>query len=217
MKRLFIVLTLALSASTLWAQEIDAPDFSNQKTKVIKIDFFSPLTGNTTFKYEQYLKNWMSIEGTVGIIGLGKKTNIDSKGGGLVGIGIKFKKKPDYYVDGIKGSHLMQGGYLKIEGLVSVYSKEQHIDPYYNNYGYGYPGYGQNTPTTKNFTAFAGAIMLVAGKQMVLGDIITVDPYFGIGYGFDNTDGGYQYGFLNGGSEFPVAVSSGLTLGILLK
>jgi hypothetical protein len=200
MKNIFTILALALTVGVTQAQEIEAPDFATQKTRAIKVDFFSPLTGNTTFKYEQYLKNWISLEATVGIIGLG--TNIDEQYGGLAGFGIKFKKKPDYYVEGFRGGHLMQGGYVKIEGLVSVYSHNP-----WEVFG------GQEGRTTD----YAGALLLVLGKQAVLADILTLDPYIGLGYAFDSKNGGYSYAFLNGPSSFPVAASCGLTLGILLK
>lgn len=195
MKRLVVALFHVFAFSSLQAQDMDAPDFSDQKTKAIKLEFFSPMTGNTTFRYEQYLKDWISMEGTLGIIGLGK--NYQNQQGVLFGAGIKFKKKPDFYLDGMKGYHIMQGKYLKAETLISIYS----VDSW----------------ESRKEGRYAGIVQLVFGKQSVLGDIITIDRHFGLGYALVSSNAGYHYGFASGSGGFPISVSCGLSIGVLLK
>ncbi len=52
--------------------EMDNPmNYADQNKNAIKIDFLSPLTGNTTFAYERSIKPGQSLEATLGIIGLG--------------------------------------------------------------------------------------------------------------------------------------------------
>ena len=49
----------------------DPENYIDNKKNAIKVDFLSPLTGNTTFAYERSIKPGRSFEVTLGIIGLG--------------------------------------------------------------------------------------------------------------------------------------------------
>ena len=62
--------------------ELDNPEnYVDNKKNAIKLDFISPLTGNTTFAFEHSLKPGRSIEAGLGIIGLGYMPGgRDSKG-----------------------------------------------------------------------------------------------------------------------------------------
>ena len=58
-----ILLATILSYSSLSnAQEVMLQSDSAMKKRVIKMEFFSPLTGNLTLGYERYIKNFTSIE-----------------------------------------------------------------------------------------------------------------------------------------------------------
>jgi hypothetical protein len=198
-----IILTVFTFISKVTAQEIILEPDSALKKKVIKFEFFSPLTGNTTFGYEQYLKNFTSIEAKIGIIGLGKQ-NLFSASGVFLKVGPKFKLKPSYATKGTFGTHLLRGTYIRPEIAVSFF-KWQDEDFFTL----------LNRP--KEINVKSVALLINYGKQFVLGKIMTLDWHFGIGYGFSNhEDQGYYFGYSAGNSNTPIAFSTGFTLGFLL-
>ena len=169
------------------------------------MEFFSPLTGNTTLGYESYIKDWLSWEAKVGIIGLGVDNDdlSDYKGFLLKG-GPKFKLNPDFVTDDLRGSHLLSGKYIRPEVIFAHYTAEsQSFDP-------------SLPPVTETFSSLA--IIITYGRQYVLGNITTLDYHIGLGYAYDSSkEGRYNFSHSNGASDFPVAISAGLTIGILLK
>lgn len=186
------------------AQQIDT-DYSKNKKRAIKMEFFSPLTGNTTVGYESYIKDWLSWEAKVGIIGLHVGSASDMKQSGiLIKGGPKFKLNPDFVTDDLKGAHLLSGKYIRPEIVFSQYTEE--IDYYGNNY--------ENEK--RNFTSLA--FLITYGHQYVLANIMTLDYHFGLGYGYSSAkEGKYNYSHSSGSSDFPIAVSAGFTIGVLLK
>lgn len=192
----FLFFLLSLSA---FAQKVTLEPDSLTKKSVIKMEFFSPLTGNTTFGYERYLKNFTSIEAKIGIIGLGKKIDEPYRDNGiLIKVGPKFKLKPSYATEGTFGTHLLRGSYIRPELALSIFGHEEFD--------------GSSESIT------AAAILINYGKQVILGKIMSLDWHVGLGYGFSNDDEqGYYYGFSAGNNEFPMAFSAGFTLGVLLK
>lgn len=205
MKKTILLTLLILLNISLFAQQIDT-DYETQKKSIIKMEFFSPLTGHTTFGYERYIKDWFSWEAKVGIIGLGidNEDNTDPSGFFFRG-GPKFKLNPDFATRDLKGTHLLSGKYIRPEIVVSIYD-EDVIE--FNSVA--------DIRTRESFRSVAFVINY--GRQYVLADIMSLDWHFGIGYGFDNTsDGRYHHSHANGDSSFPVAISGGFTIGFLLK
>lgn len=199
----FLIVAFTFIAFAANSQHI-VTDFDSQKKRIVKMEFFSPLTGKTTLGYERYLKDWVSWEAKVGFIGLGLDPNEINPVGMLARIGPKFKLNPDFVMDGMKGSHLLSGKYLKPELVFSMYSENSGSEM------------GSSGPSREGYTSMA--ILLNYGRQYVLADIMTIDYHVGLGYGFDNTDSGrYNYSHANGGNDFPVAISAGFTVGVLLK
>ena len=198
-----VLLIFLAFASKVSAQEVILEPDSVLKKKVIKIEFFSPLSGNLTFGYEQYLKDFTSIEGKLGIIGLGKQNNY-SASGVFFKIGPKFKLKPSYATEGTFGTHLLRGSYIRPEiafsffqwqdeGILSLFGRPEQINVH------------------------SMAILINYGKQFVLGKVMTLDWHVGVGYGFSNHDEqGYFFGYTAGNEDFPLAFSTGFTLGFLL-
>lgn len=201
MKKSFVII-LVFVLNTSLAQDMDPqknnPDMQSVKTRALKVEFFSPLTGNLTVGYESYVSKGMSWESKLGIIGAGR--NIDNQGGVFVKVGPKFKLTPDYIVDGMRSSHPLRGAYIRPELVMSYFTTEDTYDLFDNN-------------KEKH-----GSISLLInyGKQFVLGEKITIDWSIGLGYGFYGDDEGYHYGLAAGGGDSPFAVSSGFTIGILL-
>lgn len=184
--------------------------YTDNKKNILKIDFLSPLSGNTTFGYERSLRPGRSFEANLGIIGLGIDPGEDNAGGVFVKMGYKFIKDPDFYLRGMRYAHILKGGYIKPEIAFGLYA---HDDYNYDDYS----GYSEETREQ----IFSGTIQLVFGKQWVYDDAFAVDLYAGVGYGFasgdNNNNGGYHYGYTIADASFPIAFSAGLKIGYLFK
>ena len=180
-------------------------NYIDNRKRAIKIDFISPLTGNTTFSYEQSIRPGRSLEGSVGLIGLGLDPGNRNAIGAFVQFGMKFIKSPDFYFSKMRYSHLLKGGYVKPEVSIGAYGAD--IDDYYSN--------------QKRETVFTAAIMINIGKQWVFDNVMLLDLYFGVGYGFStgyyNEDLDYNFGYFTGPPQFPIAFTGGINIGYLLK
>ena len=181
--------------------------YKDNKKNILKIDFLSPLTGNTTFAYEQSLRPGRSVEASLGIIGLGIDPGDENPGGAFIKLGYKFIKDPDFYLRGMRYAHILKGGYIKPEIAFGFFSR----DDYYR-YDYYNSGTGRED-------VFSGTFQLVFGKQWVFDNAFAVDTYTGIGYGFSTDEGfdGYHYGYMIADQSFPVSFSAGLKIGYLFK
>jgi len=187
--------------------EMDNPiNYSDQNKNALKIDFLSPLTGNTTFAWEHSLKPGQSIESTLGIIGLGFDPNDNNPQGSFVKFGMKFIKSPDFYIKGMRYAHILKGSYVKPEVSFGYYTKLNNM--YNNRYPPGYDKYEER----KSY--FSSTVQVVIGKQWVINDIFLVDFYGGVGYGFDDGDGHYHYGY-SISAEVPLSFSAGMKIGVL--
>lgn len=207
MKKLHHTLFLLILSVTVHAQQVDT-EYENQKKSIIKMEFFSPLTGHTTFGYERYIKDWISWEAKVGFIGLGVDNQELNAAGILLKGGPKFKLNPDFVTRDLRGSHLLSGKYIRPEIVASIYSEDEIQ---YTSRG--------DIRTRKDFSSFA--FLINYGRQYVLADVMSIDYHVGIGYGFDNigndSGGKYHHSHTLGDSSFPVAISAGFTIGVLIK
>ena len=204
MKTLFktaTILLLLTIVNNVKAQDINRIPESEMKKKAIKIELFSPLTGNTTLGYETYLKNFTSLEFKFGIIGAGVQSNVSPKEKGFfISGGPKFKLKPDYAVDGMYSTHLLRGGYIRPELTFGTFKESRE----------GFWG-------SKDQATFV-TLTINYGKQYIIGDSFSLDWYFGLGYGYANDeDVAYFYRNVIGTHEFPIALNAGFTIGFLLK
>ncbi|MDP3462387.1 MAG: hypothetical protein Q8S18_06335 [Bacteroidales bacterium] len=193
----------------------DPGNYLDNKKNALKIDFLSPLTGNTSLSYERSLRPGRSLEGTLGIIGLGLDAADRNAGGAFVKFGMKFIKDPDFYLRGMQYAHLLKGSYVKPEISFGFFSHNQweYFDKYDEN------GYWIGYQNRVREDVFSGTIQLVLGKQWIFDNAFLIDIYGGLGYGFstNNYDGGYMYGYSIAGSDFPISVSGGLKIGLLFK
>ncbi|NOX45744.1 MAG: hypothetical protein GXO89_02060 [Chlorobi bacterium] len=200
----------------VFVNELSNPEnYIGQKKNAIKIDFMSPLTGNTTFAFEHSLKPGRSIEGTLGIIGLGIDPNEVGPRGAFLKFGMKFIKSPDFYLRGMRYAHILKGAYVKPEISLGYYSKLFEYHDYSGSYNYIYSIERQNV--------FTGAFHLDIGKQWVFDDAFLLDFFFGLGYGFATypknsySDPTYQFGYIILSEEVPISLSAGLKIGFLFK
>lgn len=204
--RRFLLTAIIFGSFAANAQHV-ITDFDSQKKRIIKMEFFSPLTGNTTVGYEQYIKDWVSWEAKVGLIGLGTDPGDVNPNGVFFRGGPKFKLNPDFATDGTRGTHLLSGKYIRPELVMSFYSRDETT---YDEIT------GNATTARDDFSSVA--VLINYGRQFVLADIMSLDYHVGLGYGYNSSgEAGYNYSHSTGAKQFPVAVSAGFTVGVLLK
>lgn len=206
--------------------------YADQSKNAIKVNFLAPLLGYTQLNFEHNLQPGRGYELSLGIIGLGKRQDLDSyydansqtstityreARGLFLGGGYKFSKLPDFVNKGAKYTHVLQGTYVKPEVLLGVYGE---------NILTNMPG---NTPSEGRETRFFGGLLVNLGKQWVLGDALLIDLYAGLGYALDNrsndqNDQEYYYTNFIGnhfavitGAESGLGFTGGLKIGILLN
>jgi hypothetical protein len=186
-------------------KEMNNPDnYKDNKKNALKINFLSPLYGSTGFSYERSLKPSRSIEGTLGIIGLGIDQMHENPVGAYVKFGYKFIKDPDFYLRGMRYAHVLKGAYFKPELSFSAFERD-------NNYEY----YG--SPSDTRESVFSAVLQIVMGKQWIVDNAFLVDLYAGLGYGFSNTDNTNYYYTTWIAYNVPVSFSAGLKIGFLFK
>jgi hypothetical protein len=184
-------------------------NYKDNKKNAMKIGFLGPLAGSTSFSYERSLRPGRSIEGTIGVIGLGMDNSGDNPGGAFVKFGYKYIKDPDFYLRGMRYAHLLKGGYIKPEFGFAAFAIDQW------NYDYS-SSYYQEYYTRE--TVISAVIQLVMGKQWIFDNAFLVDLYGGVGYGFTTSDyGGFHYGYVIADNSFPITASAGLKIGFLFK
>ncbi|MBW6489894.1 MAG: hypothetical protein K0B15_01750 [Lentimicrobium sp.] len=185
-------------------------NYIDNRKNIIKIDFLSPLTGNTTFAYERSLRPSRSVEATLGIIGLGIDEGERNAGGVFTKFGYKFIKDPDFYLRGIRYAHILKGSYIKPEIALGFFNHDTWM---YRDWGNGY------SSEKKRESVFSGTVQLVIGKQWIMDNAFAVDFFAGIGYGFSTGESytSYHYGYSVMDESFPLAFSTGLKIGYLFK
>ncbi len=185
----------------------DPAIYADQKKNALKVGFFNVFFGSMQFAYERSLEPGKSIEATLGIIGAGVDLTGTQSRGATIKFGYKMIKTPDYYIPGMRASHILNGGYIKPEIVFNVFN--------YDAYSYDYY---QSTTTREN--SFSGAFVLNLGKQWIISNFL-VDLYFGAGFGFASNSedyySGQYYGFLGAYEGFPIALTGGLKIGFLFK
>jgi hypothetical protein len=188
--------------------------YASQKKRALKLNFLSPLNNTTMVGFEQAIKPGRSFEVEVGYIGLGWDTYGDNPSGAVVKFGWKLMRSPDFYATGMRYAHALKGGYIKPEIIFASYNADG--DDYVPLPGFG-SGYGT---TRENYTGVA--LLLNFGKQWIFDDAFLIDLFAGIGYGGILNDdpatfSNIHYGFVGGDRDFPIALSSGLRIGFLIK
>jgi hypothetical protein len=166
----------------------DKNSYADNKLNAIKFHVFSPMYDYLSLSYERSLGPGRSIEGTLGILGIGYDPLNANPEGGFAKLGYKFIKSPDFYLRGMRYAHLLKGTYFKPELAISIYSADQNQ-------------YVNNLYSTVRQTTSSGALLLNVGKQWVFDNRFAVDFSIGLGYGITNLKKNdilgsiYQYGF----------------------
>jgi len=188
-------------------KEMNNPEnYNDDKKNALKINFLSPLYGSTSFSYERSLKPSRSIEGTIGIIGMGLDQRDENPGGAFAKFGYKFIKDPDFYLRGMRYAHILKGAYVKPEFSFGVF--ERDASDYYEPQSMG------NTRET----VYSGVLQIIGGKQWIIDNAFLIDFYAGVGYGYSSAnETSYYYGYSIANSSFPISASAGLKIGFLFK
>jgi hypothetical protein len=199
---------------TFASNDIDNPAlYSDQRKNALKFGFLNPFVGSSQVSFEHSIQPGRSMEFTLGIIGAGIDVQDDNAFGATFKFGYKFIKKPDFLIPGMSLAHILNGGYVRPEIIFNVYG--------FDSYNYDYNGSYYSSSNIRK-TSFSGAIVLNLGKQWVFDNAFLIDLYFGVGYGFENTPGGYDYqnfyyGFAGAFDGVPIAFTGNLRLGFLLN
>lgn len=215
---LLLTLTIILFSLSGFAQSENILQAPVIKNRIIKVDFFSPVTGNLSVGYEQILTNNITLEGNIGFIGVSFiDDNLNPKGLFIKG-GPRLYFTPDYTMDGMKRYNDFQGMYFNPELI-------------YTGFGFDY-NYYSYLPGKQRGINNSIALMLNFGKQWVLAKVLTLDIYAGIGYGkswIDMKDNpsnvypGIDYSVLPYKYSHvevpytPLTLDAGFNIGILLK
>ena len=113
-------------------------------------------------------------------------------------------------------AHKLKGAYFRPEIAFSSYKRESGMDysDNYNQNGDVIVGGLINREKNNMF-----AVLLNVGKQWVIQDQFLIDWFVGVGYGFgdNNSDEGLHYAFIGAIDEFPLAITSGIRIGVLIK
>jgi hypothetical protein len=197
-------------------QDLKNPEnFTHQKANNFKIRLLSPLYGATAISYERNLRPGRSFEIGVSLVGLGIDVMEDNPSGIMVRTGLKLISTPDMYMRKMRYTHRLKGFYVKPEVVFGSFNVDV-VD-----YSYVFNptlGYFTMTEVRKRESITSMAALVNVGYQWILDDAVSIDWFFGLGYGFSNNgDYGRHYAFLGGIEEFPIAVSSGFLIGILAK
>ncbi len=168
------------------------PELLNE-TRAFKVEPFTPFMNHICVGYEQMLKVGTNVEVKLGYIYNGLNTNFNSGIysynrnrvygiGGYAKGGIKFMLGQDFVMRGMRYAHPLKGRYVRFDvDFVSVkYSGVSRYlySPYYSP---------SNQPVSTDITNMSGGIFITYGRQFVLGDILTLDYYVGIGGAVQNT------------------------------
>lgn len=223
MKQLFLLSSATLIGFSIAnAQVSTPPPAAVMKTRIIKTDFFAPLTGNVTFGYEQWLADNFAGQIDIGIIGVGADLWNVNASGVFFRLSPKLYFNPDWMVDGMYRTNPMQGFFVKGD---IVYSHFDFDDNLYNIFS--------GSSSTVRVTDNTFAVMISLGIQKILANRVSIDLYAGGGYGYSDAAPHFPAGFIPNPddqygrvgkfshiqfpNEFPLALEMGMNIGLLLR
>lgn len=160
--------------------------------EVIKINPFGFAFNHVTVSYEKVLKVGMNLDVELGYINNSINNNdifnqnFNGNGspfltGAYLKPGVKFFLGQDFSVRGLKYAHPLKGRYIKLD-LAGSYLNYQNVQ--LTAYNTVYNPYTTVTTTVVstdvNAVAYGGFVNF--GRQFILGNILTLEYYFGIGF-----------------------------------
>jgi hypothetical protein len=198
------------------------------KRRAIKFEPFGLVGGRVIAGYEKVLKVGINLEvkggyvnSKIGYYGY----NNYYKEGVFLKPGIKFLLGTDYYYKGVKYTHPLRGHYIRFDVLFSRF-KIHDVEAYLINPTNGYQVFGR---TDQRVIAYG--MLINYGRQVILGNIITLDYFIGLGIAKHsvknlnnnvtgntaNDFGSFRYYSHTQIGNLPIAFNGGLALGVLLR
>ncbi len=187
-----ILITLLILSLSSFHSLIAQNEMPKVKKHAFKYDIFASLDNHIILGYEHYIKPYKTVEGNLGIIGIGKKyqsTIINyASTYAAQGLFLKIAYKNIFKKGWNPGKRALGGTYLKYE-LAYTFFKEQSTG--YQSY---VPPYQLKYYETKN-NVQAFSIMLIAGQQFVIKNFVLINFYGGLGSLFDNRPFDFYYDY----------------------
>lgn len=186
-----------------FTSEMNNPEnYADNKGAALKVGLFSPLSGSITLMYERSIRPGRSYEFGLGYIFGRPDQGIDEKGV-IFRAGFKLMRTPDFYLQKMRYSHILKGGYFKPELVFNSYSADHR--------------YNQNTGQYINGNVTSLSLIFNMGKQVVYDNILLIDYYIGVGYGISSEDVGYYYSNTILDSSVPLSFNAGFKIGFLFR
>jgi len=154
--------------------------------QVIKINPFSFAFSHIGIGYEKVIKVGMNLDFEAGyinsqinpqinIFGLNNNGNIFNSGF-YFKPGVKFFLGQDFSVKGLKYAHPLKGRYIKLDLAVSNVNYND-VSRTYSSY---YHGASKTVYSDVRTIAYGGFVNF--GRQFILGNLFTIEYYYGIGF-----------------------------------
>jgi hypothetical protein len=158
--------------------------------QVIKINPFSFAFNHISFAYESVIKVGMNLDVEAGYINSEINPEVSTlfksglnnsihNSGMYFKPGIKFFLGEDFSIKGLKYAHPLKGRYIKLDLAVS-YINFQDLSHVYSSYYNNYSVATQTVYSNMNAVAYGGFVNY--GRQFILGNILTLDYYAGVGF-----------------------------------
>jgi len=184
-----------------FTDSIPTTEENDYKKNAIKVHLLAPIMGHVSFSYERSLAPGRSLELGAGYI-YGFPYNGGAENGFILKAGLKIMRKRKSLLDILKYVNILNGLYIKPEFIFTTFSSAHR---------------GNNDNKIKQIATFS--ILLEFGRQLVFTDLLMVDYYFGLGYGYTN-DGQipfYYSHMTSAAPSFPISITSGIRFGFLFK
>ncbi|MES2679392.1 MAG: hypothetical protein V4635_05875 [Bacteroidota bacterium] len=157
---------------------------------VIKVHPFSVVNNQLSFAYEQVLKVGTNLDIEAGYVNTGLNSSTSSNriynsgrtnySGAYVKPGVKFFLGQDFSVKGLRYAHPLKGRYIKLDIGLS-YLNFQNVERIeYSGGNYPTPVQHRTVSTDINTFAYGGFVNF--GRQFILGNVLTIEYYFGVGF-----------------------------------
>lgn len=182
------------------------PDYyTGQSKNALKVSFTGFFNNQAAVYYERSLTPSTSFEVGLAYIGGGFDPNEKDAKGASFRAGFKFKPSPEFYISKMRYSHVLGGGYVKPELILSTWSeKSSHYDHISGKYQEGIKS-----------SRVSGAFIINLGAQSVLADAFLIDYYSGFGFGFSENRG-TNHGF-SSFEDIPLVLAFGLNIGFVFN
>lgn len=140
--------------------------YAGNKRNIIKLNFLQLITNTTELHYERSLRPGLSLEGSVGIIGIGINSGDFDHSGFFVKFAPRIIKQPNSQRHFNRNTHILRGFFIKPELMIGHYKEK--IDDYYQ---------------VREFSSPFFTLSILLGNQFVFSNTFSLELYGGAGIG----------------------------------